>query len=75
MSSNFSFDGQAANWVEALYQTSEAIDAQATTRHDQLEPALGIGEDSKVLQRISLDDEQIGKSSGSHHAHLSLHPQ
>ena len=53
----------------------EVIDAQATTRHDQLEPALGIGEDGKVVQGITFDDEQIGRGTRSHRAHLSLHPQ
>jgi hypothetical protein len=59
----------------ARARLDDVIDAQATTRHDQLEPMLRIGEDGNVLQGISLDDEQIGRGSRSHHAHLSLHPQ
>ncbi len=35
----------------------EVIDSYLTTGHDQLEPALGIGEDANVLQWVSLDDE------------------
>ena len=53
----------------------EVIDVQAATRHDQLEPALRIGEDANILQRVSIDDEQIGVGSRRHHAHLSLHAQ
>ncbi len=53
----------------------EVVDAQATPRHDQLEPTLRIGEDGNVLQGISLDDEQIRIRSRRHDAHLSLHPQ
>ena len=47
----------------------EVIDRQATTRHDKLEPTLRIGEDANILQWISLDDEQIGIGSRSHHAY------
>ena len=58
-----------------LTRLPEVIDAQAATGHDQLEPALRIGEDSNILQWISLDDEQICIGSRRHHAHLPLHPQ
>ena len=54
---------------------SEVIDEQATTGHDQLEPALGIGEDTNILQGVAVDDEQIGRGPRHHHAHLPLHAQ
>ncbi len=53
----------------------DVIDYQLTTRHDQLEPTLRIGEDANILQWISFDDEQIGRGSWSYNAYHALHPQ
>lgn len=53
----------------------EVIDEQATTRHDQLEPPLWIGEDANILQWVTINDEQIGRGSRSHDAYHALHPQ
>lgn len=53
----------------------QVVDTQAATRHHQLEPTLRIGENSNVLQGISIDDEEICRGSRSHHADLSLHAQ
>jgi hypothetical protein len=53
----------------------EVIDSHLTSRHDQLEPALWIGEDADILQRVPIDHKQIGVSSRCHHAHLPFHPQ
>ena len=51
------------------------INARTTTGHDQLEPALRIGEDANILQWVTLNNEQICKGSRSHDAHLYLHAQ
>ncbi len=44
------------------------IDDQLTSRHDELEPPLGIGEDTNILQRVPVNHEQVCIGSRSHHA-------
>jgi hypothetical protein len=70
--------GRAANRAHAggvLTRLAEVIDVQATTGHDQLEPALRIGEHANILQGISINNEQISKRSRRHDAHLPFEAQ
>ena len=53
----------------------EVIDRHPTTGHDQLEPALRIGEDANILQWVTINNQQIGIGSRGHHAYLSFEAQ
>ena len=58
-----------------LARLPEVIDRHPTTGHDQLEPALWVGEDGNILQGVSINHEQIGRGSRRHDAHLPFEAQ
>ena len=43
--------------------------------HDRLEVGLGLLQDIQVLQRISVDHEEVGACSRRHHAYLTFHSE